>query len=135
MEKQYSKLNSKDLEKQINTLLINKHTIKKIKEKYNIQNENVIRRLIALKKKFELQKQINMDYDELLIFLEKVMKYDTIHLWLLEQQFQNKKPSLNEKLDKLFKLKTDTDILKIYDIEQNIKRNNEKILKKEFRII
>lgn len=108
-------------------------TIEKIKSSYDIQDENTIR-LINLKLCFEQKKHKFMSIDELITFLNSAMNYDDMQIWLMKQEIKGVQLSLNEKLKKFFELKTDDDILRQYDIEQNYDQNNiteiEKVLRR-----
>lgn len=102
----------------------NNLTIKQIKTKYNIQDNNIISRLILLKQKIESKKQGNINYDELLTFLQGSMNYDNMQLWIMKKESQDIKLTLSNKLKKFFEIKTDDEILSLYDIEQNYDENN-----------
>ena len=65
-----------------------------------------------------------MSNDELILFLQSAMNYDDIQIWLMKMQFQGVQITLNDELKKFFELKTDDDILRLYDIEQNCNQNN-----------
>lgn len=75
-----------------------------------------------------------MSIDELITFLNSAMNYDDMQIWLMKQEIKGVQLSLNEKLKKFFELKTDDDILRQYDIEQNYDQNNiteiEKVLRR-----
>ena len=61
----------------------NNLTIEHIKTKYNIQDNDIVLRLILLKQKIESKKQGNINYDELLTFLQGSMNYDDMQLWIM----------------------------------------------------
>lgn len=55
-------------------------------------------------------------------FLKNAMNYDEMQIWLLRQQTQGIKPTLEDK-----------DIMKLYDIEQNYNQNNIDSIKKTLK--
>lgn len=99
-------------------------TIDELKVKYNLQDDNVVLRLISLRESIKTKKQKSMSYDELILFLQSAMNYDDMQIWLMEKEFQGIKLTLNDELKKFFELKTEDDILRLYDIEQNYDQNN-----------
>ena len=111
----------------------NNLTIKLIKTKYNIQDNNIISRLIIIKQKIESKKQSNINYDELLTFLQSSMNYDDMQLWLMKKESQGIKLTLDDKLKIFFEINTDDEILLLYDIEQNYDENNIGSIKKKLK--
>jgi len=90
----------------------------------DITDKNVALRISELKQDFYTKKQVNMECDELIDFLKNAMNYDEMQIWLLRQQTHGIKPTLDDMLKKFFQLKTNEDIMKLYDIEQNYNQNN-----------
>ncbi len=96
-------------------------------------NSEVSLRLMSLKEKIRTEKNRNMDYIELLDFLQNVMNYDEMQIWLMRKRIDGVKLTLNDGLKKFFELKTDDDILALYDIEQNCNQNNIDNIRKKLR--
>ena len=67
---------------------------------------------------------LNMNYDELILFLKNIMNYDEMQIWLMRKQMEGIELTLNDELKKFFTLKTNNDILRLYDVEQNYDQNN-----------
>lgn len=65
-----------------------------------------------------------MSNNELILFLENVMNYGNMQIWLMRKQIEGIELNLNDELKKLFELKSNEDILKLYDVEQNYNQNN-----------
>ena len=65
-----------------------------------------------------------MNYDELILFLKNIMNYDEMQIWLMRKQMEGIELTLNDELKKFFTLKTNNDILRLYDVEQNYDQNN-----------
>ena len=65
-----------------------------------------------------------MNYDELILFLKNIMNYDEMQIWLMRKQMEGIELTLNDELKKFFSLKTNNDILRLYDVEQNYDQNN-----------
>ena len=99
-------------------------TIDELKVKYNLQDDNVILRLISLRESINTKRQKSMSYDELILFLQNAMNYDDMQIWFMKMQFQGLQITLADELNKFFELKTEDDILRLYDIEQNYDQNN-----------
>ena len=99
-------------------------TLDELRIKYNIQDINVILRLISLRKSFKKYKQRSMSYYELILFLKSVMNYGDMQIWLMEKQLLRIQVTLEEQLKKFFELTTEDDILGLYDIEQNYDQKN-----------
>ena len=99
-------------------------TIDELKVKYNLQDDNVVLRLISLMESIKTKKQKSMSYDELILFLQSAVNYDDMQIWLMKKEFQGIQLTLNDELKKFFELKTEDDILRLYDVEQNYDQNN-----------
>lgn len=97
--------------------------IDELKFKYNLQDD-IICKLCSLKNLIEEKRQKSMNYNELITFLKSAMNYDEMQIQFIKQQILNKKITLNEELKKFFELKTNDDILILYDVEQNYNQNN-----------
>ncbi len=97
--------------------------IEELKFKYNLQND-IICKLCSLKNLIEEKRQKSMNYNELITFLKSAMNYGEMQIWFIKQQILNINITLNEKLKKFFELKTNDDILILYDVEQNYNQNN-----------
>lgn len=109
-------------------------TQEKIKMLYNIQDAETIQRLINLQLFFEQTKHVIMSIEQLIIFLKAAINYDDMQIWIMKQKRNGVQLSLNDTLKKFFELKTDEEILRQYDVEQNYNTNNiarvRKVLKK-----
>ncbi len=109
-------------------------TQEKIKMLYNIQDAETIQRLINLQLFFEQTKHVIMSIEQLIIFLKTAINYDDMQIWIMKQKINGVQLSLNDTLKKFFELKTDEEILRQYDVEQNYNTNNiarvRKVLKK-----
>ena len=92
-------------------------TIEEVKLKYSLDDDVALR--------LEMIKFIlNMNYDELILFLKNIMNYDEMQIWLMRKQMEGIELTLNDELKKFFTLKTNNDILRLYDVEQNYDQNN-----------
>ena len=92
-------------------------TIEDVKLKYSLDDDVALR--------LEMIKSIlNMNYDELILFLKNIMNYDEMQIWLMRKQMEGIELTLNDELKKFFTLKTNNDILRLYDVEQNYDQNN-----------
>ena len=109
-------------------------TTDELKVKYDLQDDNIILRLISLRESIKTKKQKSMSYDELILFLQSAMNYDDMQIWLMEKEFQGIQLTLNDKLRKFFELKTEDDILRLYDIEQNYDQINIDSISKTLKI-
>ena len=99
----------------------------------DITSGEVTLRLSGLKQEFYTKKQVSMEYDELINFLRNAMNYGEMQIWIMKQQVNGIEPTLNDMLKKFFELKTNEDIIKLYDIEQNYNENNLNNVKKLLR--
>ena len=99
----------------------------------DITSGEVTLRLSGLKQEFYTKKQVSMEYDELINFLRNAMNYGEMQIWIMKQQVNGIEPTLNDMLKKFFELKTNEDIIKLYDIEQNYNENNLNNVKKLIR--
>lgn len=110
-------------------------TLENIKLKYDIQDDEIILRLRAIKFAIKDKKQKDMSNDELISFLNSIMNYDDMQIWLIRKQMDGVELTLNDKLKKFFELKSNEDILRLYDVAQNCDQNNingiSKTLKKD----
>lgn len=92
-------------------------TIEEVKLKYSLDDDVALR--------LEMIKSIlNMNYDELILFLKNIMNYDEMQIWLMRKQMEGIELTLNDELKKFFTLKTNNDILRLYNAEQNYDQNN-----------
>lgn len=99
-------------------------TEEEIKLEYGIQDNEIILRIYEIKLAIKDKKQKNMSIDELMSFLKSIMNYDDMQIWLMRKQIQGIDVTLNDKLKKLFELKSNEDILRSYGVEQNYNQNN-----------
>ncbi len=115
--------------------IVEGETLEEIKLVYDIQDDETILRLREIKLDIKDKKQKNMGNDELISFLKSIMNYDNMQIWLMEKQIEGIELTLNDKLKKFFELKSNEDILRLYDVEQNYNQNNingiRKILEKK----
>ena len=63
-------------------------------------------------------------YKGLIKFLKSIMNYDEMQIWKMKYQLKGIELTLNDELKKFFDLKTDEDILKLYELEQNYNQKN-----------
>ena len=102
---------------------------------YNIQDTDIVFRLLKIKTKLANERNIDMNNDELFDFLNYAMNFDEMQIWLIRKQLKGEELTLNDELKKFFELKTDDEILVLYDIGQNINEesidNARKLIKKE----
>lgn len=96
----------------------------KIKLSYGIEEDKIVNRILSLRAMLEKSQQRKIGIDELIKFLKNAMNYDEMQIWLLSKQMDSIELTLNDKLGKFFELKSDEDILRIYDSEQNYDQNN-----------
>lgn len=89
-----------------------------------IQNSDIVSRLLTIKETLEEKKNGKMSYSKLFKFLKSIMNYDEMQIWIMKQQMIGRELTINDMLEKFFELKTDEDIMKLYDIEQNYNENN-----------
>ncbi len=110
-------------------------TIEEIKLKYDLQDDDVVLRLLTLKSAIKTERQKSINYNELLSFLKSSMNYDEMQIWLMRKQMEGVELSLNDKLKKFFELNSNDDILILYDVEQNYDQNNIDEIKKTLKKI
>ncbi len=77
-----------------------------------------ILRIISLQEDFYTKKQIYMECNDLIKFLKSAMNFDEKQIWYLKQQAQGFELKLDDMLEKFFELKTNEDIIKLYDYIQ-----------------
>ena len=99
-------------------------TIEEIKLKYNLQDDIVALNLQRLRTTIKNERQKSLNYSELLEFIKSAMNYGNMQLWLITQQIDGIKLTLNDELKKFFELNSTDDILLLYDIEQNYNQSN-----------
>jgi len=110
-----------------------KNNIENIKIEYNIQEDNIVFRLLELKNEIKNKKQKEINLDELISFLESAMNYDEMNIWFIKNQLKGIAYNLNDSLKKFFELKTNDDILRLYDLEQNYNQENIDSIKKTLK--
>lgn len=108
----------------------NLQVIEEFKKLYGIQDTNTVLRLFNIKSKLASEKNVTMSDDELLRFLDNAMNYDEMQIWLIEKDIKGIEVTLDDTLKKFFELKTDEEILTLYDIEQNYNEKNIENVKK-----
>lgn len=99
-------------------------TIEEVKLKYDLQDDDIVLRLLSLKSAIKTTRQKSMSFDELLAFLENAMNYDDMQVWLMKKDFEGLKLTLSDQLKKFFELKSNDDILRLYGVEQNYDQDN-----------
>lgn len=104
--------------------IVKDETLEDMKLVYGIWDDEIIQRLWVIKLAIKEEKQNNMRNDELISFLISIMNYGDMQIWLMDQRMKGVNLSLNEKLKKFFELKSDQDILGLYDVEQNYNQDN-----------
>lgn len=107
-----------------------RETLEDIKLVYGIWDDEILQRLWIIKSAINEEKQHDMSNDELISFLKSIMNYGDMQIWLMRQRMNGVNLSLNEALKKFFELKSDQDILELYDIEQNYDYENIKGIRK-----
>lgn len=95
-----------------------------IKKENDITDDKVVLRLWKLRLSINEQKHTIMDYKGLIKFLKNAMNYDEMQIWIMKQQMIGKELTLSDMLEKFFELKSDEDIIRLYDMEQNYDQNN-----------
>ena len=98
-------------------------TIEEIKLKYDLQDDDVVLRLLTLKSAIKTERQKSINYNELLSFLKSSMNYDEMQIWLMRKQMEG------------VELNSNDDILILYDVEQNYDQNNIDEIKKTLKKI
>lgn len=109
-----------------------KKDINELKDKYNISSDEVIIRLNSVKEMIKTIKKKDLNYEELIGFLEATMGYDDIQLWIIRKKFEGVTLTLTDKLEKLFELKKDEDIVRLYDTIENVDDININAVRKIF---
>ena len=107
--------------------------INEIKKIYNVEDIDVALRLIDIRSKLAKERNIDMSIEELFSFLNNAMNYDEMQIWLVRKNLEGIELSFNDTLKKFFELKTDEDILKLYDVEQNYNQSNIDSVKKTLK--
>ena len=102
----------------------NNKELEEFRKLYNIQDTNVILRLLDIKSILARERNIDMGFEDLLSFLDNAMNYDEMQIWLTRQNLAGIELSLNDKLKKFFELRTNEEILFLYDIGQNYNEKN-----------
>ena len=98
--------------------------LEEFRKLYNIQDKNVLLRLLGIKSKLARERNIDMGVDDLILFLSNAMNYGEMQIWLIRQNLEGIELSLSDKLKRFFELETDEELLILYDIEQNYNEQN-----------
>ena len=98
--------------------------LEEFRKLYNIQDKNVLLRLLGIKSKLARERNIDMGVDDLILFLSNAMNYGEMQIWLIRQNLEGIELSLSDKLKRFFELETDEGLLILYDIEQNYNEQN-----------
>ncbi len=99
-------------------------TTDEIKSFYGVEDDNSILRILKLQDKIKKEKQRVMSICELMEFLKSSMNYDNMQIWLMGKSIEGVELNLDDKLKKFFELKSDEEILRLYDVEQNYNQHN-----------
>lgn len=102
----------------------NNEDMEEFKKKYDIQDSDIILRIMTFKSKLANERNVNMSNEELFSFLDNVMNYDEMQIWLIRKEIEGVELTLNDKLKKFLELTTDERILILYDIAQNCNEKN-----------
>lgn len=98
--------------------------LEEFRKLYNIQDKNVLLRLLGIKSKLARERNIDMGVEDLILFLSNAMNYGEMQIWLIRQNLEGIELSLSDKLKRFFELETDEGLLILYDIEQNYNEQN-----------
>ncbi len=98
--------------------------LEEFRKLYDIQDKNVLLRLLGIKSKLARERNIDMGVDDLILFLSNAMNYGEMQIWLIRQNLEGIELSLSDKLKRFFELETDEGLLILYDIEQNYNEQN-----------
>ena len=92
--------------------------LKKLKQKYSLKEEILLNVL-------EIQSKINekneLSFGELISFLVRVMNDREMQTWRFGRNLNGEIVSLNDSLTKYFKLKTNEEIINLYELNNNVK--------------
>jgi len=92
--------------------------LKKLKQKYSLKEEVLLNVL-------EIQSKINekneLSFGELISFLVRVMNDREMQTWRFGRNLNGEIVSLNDSLTKYFKLKTNEEIINLYELNNNVK--------------
>ena len=92
--------------------------LKKLKQKYSLKEEVLLNVL-------EIQSKINekneLSFGELISFLVRIMNDREMQAWRFGRNLNGEIVSLNDSLAKYFKLKTNEEIINLYELNNNIK--------------
>ena len=92
--------------------------------------KNSIAHVCSLCILFRIKYNKSISILEMLQFLEDVMNFDEMQIYLLNCELENIKLNLNDKLIKLFEFKSDDQILNMYETLQNFDEDNISTLKR-----
>lgn len=92
--------------------------LKKLKQKYSLKEEVLLNVL-------EIQSKINekneLSFGELISFLVRIMNDREMQAWRFGRNLNGEIVSLNDSLAKYFKLKTNEEIINLYELNNNVK--------------
>jgi len=92
--------------------------LKKLKQKYSLKEEVLLNVL-------EIQSKINekneLSFGELISFLVRIMNDREMQAWIFGRNLNGEIVSLNDSLTKYFKLKTNEEIINLYELNNNVK--------------
>lgn len=92
--------------------------LKKLKQKYSLKEEVLLNVL-------EIQSKINekneLSFGELISFLVRIMNDREMQAWRFGRNLNGEIVSLNDSLTKYFKLKTNEEIINLYELNNNVK--------------
>lgn len=92
--------------------------LKKLKQKYSLKEEVLFNVL-------EIQSKINekneLSFEELISFLVRIMNDREMQAWRFGRNLNGEIVSLNDSLTKYFKLKTNEEIINLYELNNKVK--------------
>lgn len=92
--------------------------LKKLKQKYSLKEEVLLNVL-------EIQSKINekneLSFGELISFLVRIMNDREMQAWRFGRSLNGEIVSLNDSLAKYFKIKTNEEIINLYELNNNVK--------------
>ena len=95
-----------------------KKEIKKLKQKYSLK-EKVLLNVLEIQSKINENKELS--FDELISFLVRIMNDREMQTWRLGRSLNGEIVSLNDSLAKYFKIKTNEEIINLYELNNNVK--------------
>ena len=92
--------------------------LKKLKQKYSLKEE-VLLNVLEIQSKINEKKELS--FDELISFLVRIMNDREMQTWRFGRSLNGEIVSLNDSLTKYFKIKTNEEIINLYELNNNVK--------------